>query len=89
MNNGNNNDSEKLKSYPSSYFLYAPVNYNDNEKWNCDVSQPNSTYSFNLNPPGYIDGNPAVNFGYSKSLPWAPQVEFNPLNILNGLQNKI
>ena len=48
MNNENNNDSDKLKAYPSSYLLYAPVNYNDNEKWNCDVSQPNSTYSFDL-----------------------------------------
>ena len=43
---------------------------------------------FDLKPAGYIDGNPAVDFGYSKSI-WAPQVVFNPLNILNRLQNKI
>jgi len=79
----NNNNKNEVKENPSSNQLYEPVNYNDNEKWNCDVSQSNSTYSFNVKPEGYIDGMPAVHFGYAKITPDSDPIESNPLNIIN------
>ena len=54
---------------------------NEDAKWNCTLSQPNTRYNFNVAGEGYIAGMPDVRVGYSK-FP-ENEVESNPLDIIN------
>ena len=80
-NNININNSNK-EYYNSSIDgeIMQKVSYNDESRWNCTLSQPQSRYTFNV-VSGYIAGQPDINKGYTKFPDF--EVENNPLNLIN------
>jgi len=83
INNSINGKNINLDQYYRTSIggeIKQQVSYNDESRWDCVLSQPQSRYTFNVES-GYIAGQPAVKEGYTK-FPDSEK-ESNPLDIIN------
>ena len=78
-NNNNNNNSVKLTN---GEFLQSVDYINTDAQFNCNLSQPNSRYSFDVKS-GYAAGMYANLTGYPKLNDLTQQVQGNPLDLIN------
>jgi len=78
--NGKNMNSDQYYRASIGGEIMKQVSYNDESRWDCVLSQPQSRYTFNVES-GYIAGQPAVKEGYTKFPQY--EKETNPLDIIN------
>jgi len=78
--NGKNMNSDQYYRASIDGEIKQQVSYDDDSRWNCVLSQPQSRYTFNVQS-GYIAGQPAVKEGYIKFPDF--EKETNPLDIIN------